>query len=93
MKSFNLPAVLTHAQATATAQQLMVAVQAQPQLQVDASALQEFDSSALAVLLAGLRLAHASGGHLSVLGLPEQARNLARVYGLTDVLQLTPVPA
>jgi phospholipid transport system transporter-binding protein len=93
MTRFSLPAVLTHAQASATAQALLAAVQSQPQLSVDASALQQFDSSALAVLLAGMRQAQALGGQLQVQGLPARARSLVQVYGLTDVLQLPPVPA
>ena len=93
MTRFSLPAVLTHAQASATAQALLAAVQSQPQLSVDASALQQFDSSALAVLLAGMRQAQALGGQLQVQGLPARARSLVQVYGLADVLQLPPVPA
>ena len=93
MKSFSLPAVLTHSQALASAQALVHAVKTQPQLKVDASALQQFDSSALAVLLAGMRQAQALGGQLQVQGLPARARNLVQVYGLADVLQLPPEPA
>jgi phospholipid transport system transporter-binding protein len=93
MTRFSLPAVLTHAQASASAQALVTAVKAQPQLTIDASALQQFDSSALAVLLAGMREAQALGGQLQVQGLPARARSLVQVYGLTDVLQLPPVPA
>lgn len=86
--TFALPAVLTHAQAQATAQALVSSVQAEPQLTLDASALQQFDSSALAVLLAGMRAASAQGGRLTVQGLPARAASLARVYGLADLLQL-----
>ena len=93
MTRFSLPAVLTHAQATSTAQALVAAVQAQPSLTIDASALQQFDSSALAVLLSGMREALVRGGRLQVQGLPARARSLVQVYGLTDVLQLPPVPA
>ena len=93
MTRFSLPAVLTHAQASASAQALVTAVKAQPQLTIDASALQQFDSSALAVLLAGMREAQALGVQLQVQGLPARARSLVQVYGLTDVLQLPPVPA
>lgn len=93
MTRFSLPAVLTHAQASATAQALVTAVQAQTRLTVDASALQQFDSSALAVLLAGLREAMQRGGQLQVQGLPTRARSLVQVYGLAEVLQLPPAPA
>ena len=93
MSRFHLPAVLTHAQAMATVQQLTNAFKASPQLQVDASALQQFDSSALAVLLAGMRQAQSLGGQMEVVGLPARARNLAQVYGLAEVLPLPPVTA
>ncbi len=86
--TFVLPAVLTHAQASATALALVQAVQAQPRLTLDASALQQFDSSALAVLLAGLRAASEQGGHITVQALPPRAASLARVYGLAELLQL-----
>lgn len=85
---FSLPAVLTHAQAKATAHALVQAVQAQPHLTLDASALQQFDSSALAVLLAGCRAASGWGGRITVQALPARATSLARVYGLAEVLQL-----
>jgi phospholipid transport system transporter-binding protein len=55
--------------------------------------LQQFDSSALAVLLAGMREAMQRGGQLQVQGLPARARSLVQVYGLAEVLQLPPVPA
>ena len=93
MNSFSLPAVLTHAQAMATVKQLVAAVQPQVLFHIDASALQQFDSSALAVLLAGMRQAIAQGSQIQVLGLPARARTLAQVYGLTEVLQLPPVVA
>ena len=93
MKPFCLPVLLTHAQASDAAQALVAAVQAQPRLAIDASALQHFDSSALAVLLVGMREATRLGGQLQVQGLPARARILAQVYGLSDVLQLPTVPA
>jgi phospholipid transport system transporter-binding protein len=93
MNSFSLPAVLTHAQATATVQALIAALQPQTPLRIDASGLQQFDSSALAVLLAGMRQANAQGCQIQVEGLPARARSLAQVYGLAEVLQLPPVAA
>ena len=86
--TFALPSVLTHAQARATALALVQAVQAQAHLALDASALQKFDSSALAVVLAGLRAASEQGGHIQVQSLPPRAASLARVYGLAELLQL-----
>ena len=83
-----LPAQLTHAQAATVAQQLATLVRTQPSLRVDASALQHFDSSALAVLLTGLREAAHHQHALTVSGLPTKALALARVYGVQDLLEL-----
>ena len=85
---FQLPAQLTHAQAATVAQQLGTLAQTQPSLRVDASALQHFDSSALAVLLTGLREAAHHQHALTVSGLPTKALALARVYGVQDLLEL-----
>ena len=88
-----LPAVLTQAQATTVAAQLQRAIAGQTRSFVlDASALQQFDSSALSVLLTGLRAAADKGIQLQVHGLPARAQQLAQVYGLSDLLQ-TPAPA
>jgi phospholipid transport system transporter-binding protein len=85
---YQLPAQLTHAQAATVAQQLATLVRTQPSLRVDASALQHFDSSALAVLLTGLREAAQQQHALTVSGLPAKALALARVYGVQDLLEL-----
>ena len=85
---FQLPAHLTHAQAATVAQQLGSLARTQPSLRVDASALQQFDSSALAVLLTGLREAAKHQHALTVSGLPTKALALARVYGVQDLLEL-----
>jgi len=85
---FQLPAQLTHALAATVAQQLGSLARTQPSLRVDASALQQFDSSALAVLLTGLREAAKQHNALTVSGLPDKALALARVYGVQDLLEL-----
>jgi len=85
---FQLPAQLTHAQAATVAHQLGALARTQPLLRVDASALQQFDSSALAVLLTGLREAAQHQHALTVSGLPAKALALARVYGVQDLLEL-----
>jgi phospholipid transport system transporter-binding protein len=85
---YQLPAQLTHAQAATVAQQLATLLRTQPSLRVDASALQHFDSSALAVLLTGLREAAQQQHALTVSGLPAKALALARVYGVQDLLEL-----
>ncbi len=52
----------------------------------DASALQQFDSSTLAVLLACRREALKHGKAFSVAGLPERLRTLATLYGVAELL-------
>ncbi len=56
------------------------------ELMVDASALKRFDSSAIAVLLESARLANARGKRLKVRGAPEQMADLARLYGVAELL-------
>ena len=85
-----LPAVLTQAQAQSVSDALVKTLLTNlthggPAV-VDASALAQFDSSALAVLLACRRAVLAHGGQLQVQGLTERAQALARVYGVTDLL-------
>ena len=53
---------------------------------VDASALQVFDSSALAVLLECRRSALAAGQGFAVRGLPTALAGLAALYGVADML-------
>lgn len=53
---------------------------------VDASALDVFDSSALAALLAVTRLVHEQGGHLHWHGMPSRLRELATLYGVSELL-------
>jgi phospholipid transport system transporter-binding protein len=88
-----LPAQLTHADAPACARMLAQALRSEPQQQAvaDASALQQFDSSALAVLLECRREALALGKQFSVANLPPRLRELAGVYGVFELL--APPPA
>jgi phospholipid transport system transporter-binding protein len=53
---------------------------------LDASALNQFDSSALAVILACRRAVLAKGAQLHITGLPQRAQALVKVYGLSDLL-------
>jgi phospholipid transport system transporter-binding protein len=53
---------------------------------VDCAPLTQFDSSALAVLLAWQRAAHERGTTLSVLNLPAALASLARAYGVDSIL-------
>ena len=58
---------------------------------LDASALQQFDSSALAVLLECQRLAQASGRGFAVHGAPAKLAQLAKLYGMDELLLPTVV--
>ena len=84
----SLPAVLTQAQAPAVTQALLQAVQgrAQNQVVLDVSALAEFDSAALAVILACRRAVMAAGGQLQLQGVPARVQTLAQVYGVAELL-------
>ena len=88
MAVLRLPPVLTHAQAQACRAELVRAMAASPDrvLLLDASALQRFDSSALAVLLACHRQAQAMGRSLQLQGLTAPLRELAGLYGVRDWL-------
>lgn len=55
-------------------------------LEIDASALKAFDSSTLALLLHARRLAQAAGRGFNVKAAPEQLGQLARLYGVEELL-------
>jgi phospholipid transport system transporter-binding protein len=83
-----LPARLTHDLAAPAVETLgaMLAGETGAQVVADASALEEFDSSALAVLLACRRQVLAAGKVFSVRGLPDRLRQLAGLYGVQELL-------
>ena len=85
-----LPATLIQAQAQSVADGLVASLLANlaqgGEAVLDASALTQFDSSALAVVLACRRAVLAQGGQLRVTGLPDRAQALAKVYGLSALL-------
>jgi len=56
------------------------------ELQVDASALEHFDSSALAVLLELRRQAQARGQSFQVTGMSARLSELAGLYGVDELL-------
>lgn len=88
--SVALPAVLMQAQAQSVAKELAsvlaACVSQGGEAVLDASALTQFDSSALAVILACRRAMLDKGAQLRITGLPERAQALAKVYGLSDLL-------
>ncbi len=89
MAVLRLPAVLMHPQAAACRVQLVEAMASSQDRVVllDASALEEFDSSALAVLLACRRQAQVLGRSLQVQGLSDRLRELATLYGVLVLFQ------
>jgi phospholipid transport system transporter-binding protein len=87
-----LPAKLTHDQAPACVRMLRqgLTVQTASSVVVDASALTQFDSSALAVLLECRREAKDRDRGFSVKGLPAKLRELATLYGVAGLLPAAP---
>ena len=83
-----LPQRLTISEARATLAEV------QPQLQVaddpviDASALVELDTSAVALLLDCRRQANSRGKQLRVTGAPPKLAQLAQLYGVRELLGL-----
>ena len=86
-----LPPEVTHAQASACLRMLVqgLAVQREPVVKVDASAVQRFDSSALAVLLEFRRECLAQGKTLALQGLNGRLADLAELYGVAELLPST----
>jgi phospholipid transport system transporter-binding protein len=83
-----LPTILTQLQATDCLAKLTQDVQreAEKQVVVDAAPLSNFDSSALAVLLAVRRECARAGKLFAVRGLPDRLRDLAALYGIEGLL-------
>ena len=86
-----LPASVTAREAVDTRRLLTQAVgsEAGASVAVDASRLTQFDSAALAVLLACQRAADAAGKTFAVQNPPRKLAALAKLYGV-DVLLLMP---
>ena len=86
MTTLKLPARLTHLEA----QTCLLAMQQQAgtagELEVDASALEDFDSAALATLLALRRWAQAQGRGLRVRQVPARLAELVALYGVGELL-------
>ena len=90
-----LPAVLTHADVPAVLRLFRETLEKAAatgtvdaaMLTVDGSALQQFDSSALAVLLECQRMARGRGRAFGVQSLPDKLTELARLYGVDGLLQ------
>jgi len=93
--ALQLPRSLTHDTASivtvAAAKLLQSAAGSGPEpMTVDASALEQFDSSALAVLLDCRRQALAAGRTFAVAGLPQRLEQLAALYGVRELISTHP---
>lgn len=89
-----LPPVLTHAAAAGFARSLKPELFAgAAEVVADAGALQQFDSSALAVLLECRRHALAAGKRFSVRDAPARLRELAELYGVAELIPPAAAPA
>lgn len=91
-----LPASLTLAQtpqALAGLQSALAQAAAGVPFVVDAAALAEFDTSAIALLLEAQRLARGRGLEFAVGNPPAQLRQLAALYGVEDLLALQAAPS
>ncbi|APW47472.1 STAS domain-containing protein [Rhodoferax antarcticus] len=85
-----LPALLTQATASTCLRELSAALPNQPEaVVVDASGLSRFDSAALAVLLSLRRGALGLGKSFAVSELPQRMADLARLYGIAELLPAT----
>ena len=88
--TLTLPAVLTHAESAVFASGLKPQMFAQAlEVVADASALRQFDSSALALLLECRRHAHVAGKRFSVFSAPRRLRELAVLYGVAELIPAT----
>ena len=82
-----LPEELTHLEADACLPMLVQALPSQGvAARVDAGALTRFDSSTLAVLLEFRKACVAAGKALELLNLSPRLAELARLYGVNDLL-------
>jgi phospholipid transport system transporter-binding protein len=82
------PALTLHT-AEAALQKLRAEAAQQPGAwTIDASALVDFDSAALALLLHARRLAQAGGSTFAVTGAPTKLTQLAQLYGVDELLGL-----
>lgn len=83
-----LPTELTQSQARVCLLKLLqdLRIHAGEEVVVDASALQRFDSAALAVLLSFRRESTAAGKRFSISGLPARLADLAALYGIAELL-------
>ncbi|MBI5254937.1 MAG: STAS domain-containing protein [Burkholderiales bacterium] len=86
MATIALPAVLTIGEASAALARLQQAIADDPAPVLDASALKELDTSAVAVLLECQRTATEAGKRLQLVGAPPKLGQLAQLYGVDALI-------
>ena len=92
--SLQLPARATLEEAAALAATLPAAVASgSGVMAIDASALQAYDSSTIALLLQAQRAAQAAGRTVRIDGAPAPLVQLARLYGVDELLPLSSAAA
>jgi phospholipid transport system transporter-binding protein len=90
MTTMQLPSSATLADAPALLAQLQKSLaEGSVGVRVDASALQSFDTSTIALLMHAHRLARAAGRSFEVVGAPPKLGELARLYGVEDLISLS----
>jgi phospholipid transport system transporter-binding protein len=89
MNPFSTGTTLTHASAKAALAAGIASIETGA-TGVDCAPLAEFDSSALAVLLAWRRAAQARGAAFEIANLPAGLGSLAQVYGVDVLLTAQP---
>jgi phospholipid transport system transporter-binding protein len=62
-------------------------------LRIDAQALAQFDTATLALLLHAQRRAKEQGRSIEIVGAPPKLLELARLYGVDELLPIEPVPS
>jgi phospholipid transport system transporter-binding protein len=83
---YAVPAAVTMGNASKSLADLRRAIDG-GETEVGLQALAHSDSSALAVILAGVRHAQTTGRVLRVSGMPASLQSLARLYGVEGLLQ------
>lgn len=88
-----LPATVTMQEARNARAMLAQALKREPEgpVLIDASALQQFDTAVLALLLECKRLAQAWGKGFSVRHAPPKLSSLAKLYGVDSLLKFDAV--
>jgi len=81
-----MPALWSGLQAGLRAEAAQVRSAAGAQVQISAIDLQQFDSSVLSLLLSAARLCAEEGVRLQLLEVPPKLQELARVYGVAELL-------